>query len=347
MNTRITQRITALLALLASVFAGLISLTIHAAPAGALGAANAAVAVAGTATGNGYTLVASDGGIFNFGDSKFYGSMGGKPLAKPIVGGSMTPTGKGYTLVASEGGIFNFGDSRFYGSMGGKPLNQPIVGMTSTPTGNGYTLVSSDGGIFNFGDSRFYGSAANIGVDHAQPGDLITFEQLRAIYGAQVGDTQAVRDGVPTLAREMYSAGIRTARQKAAFLATILNESGFRYNALQGGTSIYRGRGFIQLTGSSNYSSAGAALGAPMSSSPDLARSLTWSAPIATWYWMGRTYSRTHANQWAERLDMGRVDAIIGYARSSAEDAERCSAFRNALRYFTGEIPAGINCTRP
>jgi hypothetical protein len=34
----------------------------------------------------GYWLVASDGGIFSFGDASFYGSMGGTPLNKPIVG---------------------------------------------------------------------------------------------------------------------------------------------------------------------------------------------------------------------------------------------------------------------
>jgi hypothetical protein len=30
--------------------------------------------------------VASDGGIFAFGDAPFDGSMGGKPLVKPVVG---------------------------------------------------------------------------------------------------------------------------------------------------------------------------------------------------------------------------------------------------------------------
>jgi hypothetical protein len=30
--------------------------------------------------------VASDGGIFNYGDAPFYGSRGGQPLNKPIVG---------------------------------------------------------------------------------------------------------------------------------------------------------------------------------------------------------------------------------------------------------------------
>ena len=30
--------------------------------------------------------MASDGGIFSYGDAGFYGSMGGKPLNAPIVG---------------------------------------------------------------------------------------------------------------------------------------------------------------------------------------------------------------------------------------------------------------------
>ena len=34
----------------------------------------------------GYYYVASDGGIFTFGDATFEGSMGGKPLDTPIVG---------------------------------------------------------------------------------------------------------------------------------------------------------------------------------------------------------------------------------------------------------------------
>ena len=81
--------------------------------------------------------MASDGGIFAFGDAPFYGSMGGQPLNQPIVGMAATPTGDGYWLVASDGGIFAFGDAPFYGSMGGQPLNQPIVGMAATPSGRG------------------------------------------------------------------------------------------------------------------------------------------------------------------------------------------------------------------
>jgi len=66
--------------------------------------------MASTIDGNGYWLVASDGGIFAFGDAGFFGSTGGLPLQKPIVGMASAPDGSGYWLVASDGGIFNFGD---------------------------------------------------------------------------------------------------------------------------------------------------------------------------------------------------------------------------------------------
>ena len=79
----------------------------------------------------GYWEVASDGGIFSFGNAKFYGSTGAMTLNRPIVGMATTPDGKGYWLVASDGGIFSFGDATFYGSMGGTHLNQPIVGMAA------------------------------------------------------------------------------------------------------------------------------------------------------------------------------------------------------------------------
>jgi len=110
----------------------------------------------------GYWMVASDGGIFSFGQMGFYGSMGGKPLDQPIVGMASTPSSQGYWLVASDGGIFSFGDAGFYGSTGNIKLNKPMVGMASTPDGGGYWLVASDGGIFAYGDAGFYGSTGNI-----------------------------------------------------------------------------------------------------------------------------------------------------------------------------------------
>ena len=80
-----------------------------------------------TPTGRGYWMVASDGGIFTFGDAEFHGSTGGIHLNKPIVTMQRTVTGLGYWLIASDGGVFSFGDAGFFGSTGAIKLNQPIV----------------------------------------------------------------------------------------------------------------------------------------------------------------------------------------------------------------------------
>ena len=48
--------------------------------------------MAATPDGQGYWLVASDGGIFNYGDAAFYGSTGGTPINKPIVGMALSGT---------------------------------------------------------------------------------------------------------------------------------------------------------------------------------------------------------------------------------------------------------------
>ena len=79
----------------------------------------------------GYLLVASDGGLFTYGDGEYRGGRGGQPLARPIVG--MAGTGGGYYLVASDGGIFTYGDAPYLGSAGATKLAAPIVGMAAVP----------------------------------------------------------------------------------------------------------------------------------------------------------------------------------------------------------------------
>jgi hypothetical protein len=112
--------------------------------------------------GQGYWMVASDGGLFAFGDTKFVGSAGSQRLNKPIVAMAPTPSGLGYWMVASDGGIFAFGDAPFVGSAGSLNLSKPIVSMATTPSGRGYWLASSDGGVFNYGDARFFGSTGKL-----------------------------------------------------------------------------------------------------------------------------------------------------------------------------------------
>ena len=111
---------------------------------------------------SGYWVAAPDGGIFTFGEARFFGSTGGIALNRPIVGMSATGDGDGYWLVASDGGIFTFGDAGFFGSTGDIKLNSPIVGMAPTSTGEGYWLVAADGGIFTFGDAGFFGSTGDV-----------------------------------------------------------------------------------------------------------------------------------------------------------------------------------------
>ena len=114
----------------------------------------------GPGSSAGYREVASDGGIFAFGNDNFYGSMGGRPLNAPMVAMASTPDGQGYWEVASDGGIFAFGDAGFYGSMGGQRLTKPVMGIAATPSGRGYWEAASDGGVFAFGDARYFGSMA-------------------------------------------------------------------------------------------------------------------------------------------------------------------------------------------
>jgi hypothetical protein len=161
--------------------------------------------MAATPDGQGYWLVAADGGIFSFGDAVFYGSTGSLHLNQPIVGMALTPDGQGYWLVASDGGIFTFGDAQFYGSTGSMVLDKPIVGLAPTPDGSGYWLVASDGGIFTFGDAQFYGS---LGGGHGNVVGIVVTPSLKGYTLVQL-DGQATdypaRTAASTSASSQYT----------------------------------------------------------------------------------------------------------------------------------------------
>jgi hypothetical protein len=83
--------------------------------------------MAATPDGKGYWLVASDGGVFTFGDAQFYGSAHGTATAT-VVGIATTSDGRGYRVIGADGAVFAFGDADFYGSVASVPLNRPVVG---------------------------------------------------------------------------------------------------------------------------------------------------------------------------------------------------------------------------
>jgi hypothetical protein len=96
------------------------------------------VGIAAAASGQGYVLAASDGGVFNYGTQHFFGSVPGslapgQKLNAPIVGIAVTHSGNGYWLAGADGGVFNYGDAPFLGSIftaiGNHPLNGPVVGI--------------------------------------------------------------------------------------------------------------------------------------------------------------------------------------------------------------------------
>jgi hypothetical protein len=72
--------------------------------------------MAATPDGQGYWLVASDGGVFTFGDATFFGSAAGVHLNQPVDGIEATPDGRGYWLAAADGGVFTYGDAGFLGA---------------------------------------------------------------------------------------------------------------------------------------------------------------------------------------------------------------------------------------
>ena len=101
-------------------------------------------------------MVASDGGVFAFGDARFEGSCPGiGGCAGAAVAVMPDHTGNGYWLVTATGDVYAFGDASFYGTP--PPDSVPVVDAVATPDGHGYWLLYANGAVTPFGD------AANLG----------------------------------------------------------------------------------------------------------------------------------------------------------------------------------------
>jgi thermitase len=103
----------------------------------------------------GYYMVASDGGIFSYGRSGFFGSTGSLHLNQPIVAMAAVPRRNGYWFVARDGGVFNYGAAGFYGSLGSQHTPAPIAAIAPLADGSGYFLVGTDGSVYPFGAASF------------------------------------------------------------------------------------------------------------------------------------------------------------------------------------------------
>ena len=56
-------------------------------------------------------MVASDGGVFTFGDAHFYGALAAFHYPSPTVALVPTKTGQGYWIETADGAVFGFGDA--------------------------------------------------------------------------------------------------------------------------------------------------------------------------------------------------------------------------------------------
>jgi hypothetical protein len=117
------------------------------------------VAMVPSVDDGGYFMVASDGGVFAFGDAHFAGScpgIGGCSGAAVAV--MPDASGNGYWLVTKTGTVYTFGDAGYYGAPGN--TGSQVTSAVRTPDGGGYWVLTANGTVYNYGDAANYGDSA-------------------------------------------------------------------------------------------------------------------------------------------------------------------------------------------
>jgi hypothetical protein len=126
-----------------------------------------------SADGGGYFMVASDGGVFAFGDAKFEGScpgIGGCSGAAVAV--MPDASGDGYWLVTATGHVYSFGDASPDGAPG--PQSVRVTSAVRTPDGQGYWILFANGTVDSYGDAADFGGPVGIASDQNPATAIIT-----------------------------------------------------------------------------------------------------------------------------------------------------------------------------
>lgn len=154
--------------------------------------------MARTASGNGYWLVGSNGGVYSFGDAQFYGSAVGH-TASSIVAMAARPQGDGYWILAQDGQVWKFPEDVSVQASG---WTANAVSIEATPSGAGFWALADDGAIVTNGDAPFNGNGLNLSSSPfsaigarpaggywllAQDGGVFTFGSGTPFYGSFVG----------------------------------------------------------------------------------------------------------------------------------------------------------------
>lgn len=208
-------------------------------------------------------------------------------------------------LSTGTGGVGTFANMFGLGSSGGEGSYSPSAGPgrrvmssnfaslspgnTKLASGNNYdnNLSALRKGMQDAGITDPTEMAVFLGqMDHESGGMKSLTENLN--YGAKgYMATFGGRNGIKT---EAQAQAVISQGKEAQAEAMYGGEWGKRNlgNSEQGDGYKYRGRGFTQLTGRSNYARAGKALGVDLLANPDLASEPELAAKIATWYWQDR-----------------------------------------------------------
>lgn len=164
------------------------------------------------------------------------------------------------------------------------------------------------------------------------------------ISGAHLGEVK----GREILTKEAQSKGIK-GKELAALLAQTSHESGgFRFMSEVWGPSLaqqryegrrdlgnvqkgdgyrYRGRGYIQLTGRSNYRQAGRDLGLPLEEQPELAETPSVAAKVAVWYW--QKYVSPNISNWDDTKSITKI--VNGGYNGYNDRLARYAAFKKDM----------------
>ena len=141
-----------------SYYGSIPAVGLHPAGSGAPNSLNAPiVGMVPSVTGHGYFMVASDGGVFAFGDARFAGSCPGiGGCAGNAVAVMPDSTGNGYWLVTNLGNVYAFGDATFYGAPAASTAS--VVDAVATQDWRGYWLLYANGVVASFGDATTMGA---------------------------------------------------------------------------------------------------------------------------------------------------------------------------------------------
>lgn len=150
----------------------------------------------------------------------------------------------------------------------------------------------------------------------------MTKEELRQI--APYASGKNINIYAPLLAKYMAHYGIAGRMREAAFIATVLHESGsltyteeiasgLAYegrkdlgNIEAGDGERFKGRGLIQVTGRANYALAGVALGIDCIRMPDILSEPENAVKVSCWWWHMKGL-----NEIADTEDFRKVTRIV------------------------------------